>query len=160
VIWTGDKANIENAKELFWKKIQLKIEKYELSPVVSVDKLTSLYLQSIECTGIFREAPANNKLWRIKIPQLSVDIEKYRCAGGYFLEYNASSLKELKTIVNRKYQTLAYYGYDKKELSILVNEMHFNGIDRIVPIGRTTDFDLIWDGYDLVNVLSRECIIL
>jgi hypothetical protein len=38
--------------------------------------------------------------------------------------------------------------------------MRFNGIDRIVPIGKTTDFNLIWDGYDLINVLSRECMVL
>lgn len=29
------------------------------------------------------------------------------------------------------------------------------GIDRVVPIGKTMDFDLIWDGYDLVEQMSR-----
>ena len=30
------------------------------------------------------------------------------------------------------------------------------GIDRIVPIGKTMDFSLVWDGYDLIRSLSRE----
>jgi len=30
------------------------------------------------------------------------------------------------------------------------------GIDRIVPIGATMDFSLIWDGRNLINTLSRE----
>ena len=29
------------------------------------------------------------------------------------------------------------------------------GVDRIVPMGKTMDFDLIWDGYDLVSRLTR-----
>ena len=31
-----------------------------------------------------------------------------------------------------------------------------NGIDRIVPIGKTTDFSLTWDGFDLIDTLSRK----
>ena len=160
VIWTGDKKNISQAKEMFWSALQLRIDQYVLSPILSVDKLSALYLQSQDNAEIRREIPIDNKLWRIKVSELSVDIDKNRCAGGYFLEYDASTLNELKKIVNRKYQTLAYYGYNKEELSKLVLEMKFNGLDRIVPIGKTTDFSLIWDGYDLVNVLSRECVIL
>jgi hypothetical protein len=160
VIWTGTNENIEKAKEIFWSAIELKIQQYELSPLLSVDKLSTLYIQSQDKAVIKREISTNNKLWRVNISELTNDIDKYRCAGGYFLEYNAVSLKELVKIVNQKYQTMAYYGYEKEELSELVNEMRFNGIDRIVPIGKTTDFGLIWDGYDLINVLSRECVIL
>ena len=29
------------------------------------------------------------------------------------------------------------------------------GIDRIVPIGKAMDIDVIWDGHDLVRELSR-----
>lgn len=157
VIWTGDEKNISQAKEMFWSALQLRTEQYILSPILSVDKLSALFLQSQDTAEIRREIPVDNKLWRIKVSELSSDIDKNRCAGGYFLEYDASTLNELKKIVNRKYQTLAYYGYESEELSDLVKEMRFNGIDRIVPIGKTTDFSLIWDGYDLIRTLSREC---
>ena len=33
---------------------------------------------------------------------------------------------------------------------------HFNGIDRIVPIGQALNINLIWDGYDLSKILTRE----
>jgi len=160
VIWTGEKDNVSKAKEMFWNAIQIKIEKYELSPILSVDKLSALYLQSQDKAQIIRELPVNNKLWRINVSELTDDIDKNRCAGGYFIEYDAFSLEELKTIVNRKYQTLAYYGFEINELSKLVREMKFTGIDRIVPIGKTTDFSLTWDGFDLINMLSRECVII
>jgi len=31
-----------------------------------------------------------------------------------------------------------------------------HGVDRIVPIGHTMDFDLVWDGYNLVERLTRN----
>ena len=34
-------------------------------------------------------------------------------------------------------------------------ESGVKGIDRIVPIGHTMDFDLLWDGYDLVSQMTR-----
>ena len=34
-------------------------------------------------------------------------------------------------------------------------ESGIKGIDRIVPVGQTMDFDLIWDGYDLSRDLTR-----
>ena len=29
------------------------------------------------------------------------------------------------------------------------------GVDRIVPIGKAMDIDVIWDGFDLVRVIAR-----
>ena len=40
--------------------------------------------------------------------------------------------------------------------SNLIDQIRPSGIDRIVPIGRTMDFSLNWDGYNLINTLSRE----
>ena len=34
--------------------------------------------------------------------------------------------------------------------------MRPRGVDRIVPIGRTMDFSLMWDGYDLIRSMSRR----
>ena len=34
------------------------------------------------------------------------------------------------------------------------------GIDRIVPMGKSMDFSLIWDGYDLIRQMSRRITIL
>lgn len=30
-----------------------------------------------------------------------------------------------------------------------------NGVDRVVPIGKTMDFDFIWDGYNLSERMTR-----
>ena len=66
-----------------------------------------------------------------------------------------SHLDEIADIVTRKYQTLAYFGFEKNELEEFVLRNRLTGIDRIVPLGDTTAFSLIWDGNDLINTMSR-----
>ena len=31
-----------------------------------------------------------------------------------------------------------------------------SGIDRFVPVGQALNIELVWDGYDLNKILSRE----
>jgi hypothetical protein len=95
-------------------------------------------------------------LWRVKLNTLGNCIDDHRCNGGYFSEYHASSLSELVSIINPKYQTLAYYGVPKDSLIDFMSLDCPRGIDRLVPIGKTTDFSLNWDGYDLIETLSRK----
>jgi hypothetical protein len=161
LIWTGSVENVKKSKEIFWSLLYREVkEKYgEIQPVIAVDKLTALYSQAIHLDKVHKITSEDNFLWRIQIDSLPKDIDKFRCSCGYFTEYQTQSLFELNGIVNRKYQTLAYYGYSKEYLLDFIKKTHLSGIDRIVPIGHTMDFSLTWDGYDLIDTLSREIII-
>jgi hypothetical protein len=83
-------------------------------------------------------------------------VEFYKCSSGYFNEFTINSLDELLPIINRKYQTMRYIGFSKFEIYDWVNKFKPIGIDRIVPIGQTMDFSLVWDGFDFVSNLSRQ----
>ena len=52
-------------------------------------------------------------------------------------------------------QTITYYGIDEDEFKEFLEECRPVGVDRIVPIGKSMDFTLIWDGYDLIRQMSR-----
>ena len=160
MVWVGTENKIEKAKEYFWTALQQYVDrKYKLEPILAVDKLSAFYRQAI-LSDVVKEENKNNNLWRVRLRKLSADIPQYRCAGGYFSEYSTTDFNDLASIVTTKYQTLAYFGFSKDELQQFVLNNHIKGIDRIVPIGKTTDFSLIWDGYDLITMLSREISIL
>ena len=160
MVWVGTADKIEKAKEYFWTALQQHVDrKYKLEPILAVDKLSAFYRQAI-LSDVVKEENKNNNLWRVRLRKLSADIPQYRCAGGYFSEYSTTDFNDLASIVTTKYQTLAYFGFSKDELQQFVLNNHIKGIDRIVPIGKTTDFSLIWDGYDLITMLSREISIL
>ena len=162
VVWIGSESDVTKAKSLFWSALHTIVkQKYgAVQPVVAVDKLTALYNQAAQNEGVHQVSTEDNLLWRVAIDELQPRIEDFRCSSGYFTEYNATALDDLKKVINRKYQTLAYYGFEKSELTEFVLRSGLQGIDRIVPVGRSTDFSVVWDGYDLLYSLTRVCSIL
>jgi len=157
IIWLGNVENIKIAQKIFWDNLyELVKSRYQVQPVIAVDKLTSFYNQAALSDQIKKTNTPDNLIWRIELNDLSKDIDKFRCTSGYFSEYKATSLFELSKIIDRKYQTLSYYGIGKDDLIQFITQVKPNGIDRIVPIGKTTDFSLTWDGFNLIESLSRR----
>jgi len=156
VLWSGAVDNVQKAQQAFWGNLQNIAESnYDVQPIIAVDKLTSFYNQAIQMNNIKLVPKQDNLLWRVVLNELSHDIDNFRCNSGYFSEYHVQDMGELSGVINNKYQTLAYYGFSKDQLVDFIDQLKPLGIDRIVPIGRTTDFSLIWDGYNLINSLSR-----
>jgi hypothetical protein len=156
VVWTGAAAEIARAQAVFWPALhQVAAAKYTLQPVQAVAKLAAFYKAAVELQAA-REPGPDNLIVRVRLAELAGGLENYRCPGGFFAEYAAKSLEEIVPILNRKYQTLAYYGFGRDELEQLFRRHRFYGIDRVVPIGQTTNFTLVWDGHDLIRTLSRR----
>jgi len=161
VIWLGENKNVKSSQNIFWKNLHdLVKSEYLFQSVFALDKITAFFNHAISQPEIKLTDYTDNSLLRIKIENLHKDIDTFRCNSGYFSEYYASSLEELSSIITRKYQTLSYYGISKNNLQDFVETITPFGIDRIVPIGGTMDFSLIWDGYSLVETLSRKIEIL
>lgn len=160
VIWIGDAKTVETAQQIFWTAVNAQLHDYAIDAVAAIDKLTMLCTHADDEAGIHLMPPTDNKLWRVTLDRLSSDLDENRCAAGYFLEYATQDMMELSVAVNRKYQTLAYIGFEKAELDALMVKARFLGIDRVVPVGQTTDFNLTWDGHDLIYALSRACTVL
>ena len=97
----------------------------------------------------------NNLIWRVDNKELNQNIDDFRCASGYFNEFKIHHIDELNNIIKRNYQTLSYFGVDKNEFVSFFTKKRPLGIDRVVPIGKTLDFSLNWDGYDIINQMSR-----
>ena len=157
LLWIGSFKKVEEAKNIFWKSLHILVSnRYEIQPITSIDKLTNFYKQTIETNKIILENSKDNLILRVKLNDLNDNIDCFRLHSGYFSEYHASSIMELSKIVNKKYQTLSYYGFTKENLKNLISKLGPKGIDRIVPIGRTMEFSSVWDGYELINTLSRR----
>lgn len=82
-------------------------------------------------------------------------IEDIRGVNGIFYQKYQSKLNDLKKFITSKCQTVSYYGFDKAEFKNFLKEMENNGIDRIVPIGTSMNINLTWDGFDMINSLSK-----
>lgn len=155
IYWLGDRSETAKAQEKFWNAVHEFISgKYVLEPVVAVNKYTAACRMAIELDAKI-EPQTDNLISRIEVEKLTENLPEYRCAGGSFIEFCGTDLNALKKIVNEKYQTLSYFGADRQQLADFVISNGLKGIDRIVPVGKTADFQLVWDGYDLIMEMSR-----
>lgn len=148
-------AQLEEAKLRFWKAVHDYTEKkYQYQDVMSVDKLTAFYKQAVGMDCV-KEETEDNLIMRTELKELPKNIDEFRCACGYFSEYNIDCLEEILPIVTIKYQTMAYFGFEQEDLKAFVHKYRPLGLDRIVPFGETTAFALKWDGYNLIDTFSR-----
>lgn len=81
---------------------------------------------------------------------------QHSCGGGYFYVKEINSLAHIVDFINNKVQTISYFGLNQNELLELAKQTAGIGVDRFVPIGKSLDFDYIWDGYNLCEELSSK----
>jgi hypothetical protein len=155
VVWIG--SNAREAQDCFWSEFHdYARERYSLQPIQAVEKHSALCKLAATHDGVHLITGLDNLIVRVKVDQPEADLMDFRGNSGYFLEYEAKEIEEIMPLCTSKCQTLSYYGIDPNELKEFVMTSRPKGIDRIVPIGKTMDFALIWDGYDLIRSLSRE----
>lgn len=179
VYWLG-REEVSEARERFWRCVWLEArERYALEPIAAVDKLIAECSVALNIEGARVENAGvsgrqgdkrqgdkrledkglgnrgDNLVSRIFIPSLEVGLERYACACGSFIESSGECIDELLRVASKQYQTLAYFGLDPQMILERVKSLGIAGIDRIVPLGRTSDFALKWDGYDMIRMMSR-----
>ena len=153
VVWYGkEKAR---AKQVFWENLmELVKNKYRFQPIQGVDKLTTEYLAAAKFE-INEIRIGDNRLVRNHISKLSPDLMNYRGNSGFFYEYDIEDIMEIRDFCDDTHcQTIGILG-DPEMIRPLL-QSGIRGVDRVVSIGHTMDFDLVWDGYDLVDVLTRK----
>ncbi len=156
IIWIGDTETVRQAQNRFWTAVQhyVAAHYHNFQEVMAVDKWTALCRQAIGM-DIHRIDTEDNTLLRTEAERLTQDIEHYRCLGGYFTEYATLHIEDIVQIVDSRYQTLSYYGLNSEDLGLFVHSLRLSGIDRIVPVGETTAFSFVWDGYNLIDQMTR-----
>jgi hypothetical protein len=158
VVWAGDNNENEKAKKLFWDKFKTYVSSQqpeEISPADIVNKLVAECSIAIE-NSVEIENIENPYINKIKIKNISEINEDLHCGTGLFYELNIENFEDILPYMTKKHQTVAQYGFSHEELRKMIYKNMPEGIDRIVPIGKSLDFSYIWDGYDLFRSFCRE----
>lgn len=153
IFWSGTK--IEEAKGVFWKALHDEIQDYDMAPVTTVDKLLTFckYAAVEECK---LSVETDLRIMRVELESLGQNVLDNMGNSGFFYEYNISDISEILPICGWNLQTLSYIGCDETQLRELILLNAPDGVDRIVPVGKTMDFGFIWDGRDVIREMTRE----
>ena len=153
VIWLGEKKS--EARKKFWSKLEeIVVNEYEMKPIQAVDKFESFCVLAANMEGV-KLVGENNIVQRVEVPQLTPKIMEYKNGGGYFFEYEANELEEIVPMLSKSCQTIAYLGVEKERIQNIVRINGVRGVDRIMPVGKTMELQFVWDGYDMIETMSR-----
>lgn len=155
IVWLNADNNIEESKRIFWDALEKEVsDRYELQPIQAVDKFSMATELSMKKDGV-RLTRKGNKLFVIDLDSLTSDVMDYKMSGGYFFQYSAASLNEITPIMGKMCQTVAVFGLDKRSVVNFVLEKGVRGVDRVVDIGDTMGLEFTWDGFRMIEAMSR-----
>ena len=149
IVWIGAEAS--QARQTFYEYLKRVIvqKKYVVPLAAQLEKLTHTYLAAMQAEKVDR---LNNEL----IVVYNTTLPKEHCGYGVLHDLCVSDLEELLEHISRKEQTLSYFGIDSETLRSWAQRLRGRGIDRIVPIGQALQFDILWDGYNLLDEFSSK----
>ncbi len=153
VVWLGKET--QAARELFWQHFHAFAALLPPEPVAAVNKLTRLCLLGATWPGVKRFLQTTTCWYASNCLEVNSAVMDLRGNCGFFLEYVAESLDDIMPVCGERCQTLATFGIENATVTAWLAARRPQGIDRVVPFGRTLDFTLQWDGYDLVAMLTR-----
>lgn len=153
VVWLGEKK--KEARKRFWAKLnEIVLRDYSMKPIQAVDKYSMLCALSMKEEGV-QLISENNYVVRVGVERLTSSLMDYKSGGGYFFEYEAEELSDILPVLTKQCQTVSVLGINKKEIKEIVFQYGVRGVDRIVPLGQTMGLEFVWDGYKMIESMTR-----
>ena len=154
IIWLGKSKKIKN---IFWEKLFQFVKKnYDQPSIASIDKLSDLYNSIILNKEIKKIQTFERFIYVVTLKKLQENLDKLRGRWGFFYQIDLENFVNIKDFITDKFQTMTYFGIDRKNLQTFILNNHLNGLNRIVPIGQALDINFYWDGYDILNMLTKK----
>lgn len=154
IFWIGKKN--EKLQNYFWEEVSKFAKKnFIFDDIHVVDKYSNLIENIINQNEFKGLKTFKNFLYVINPSSKTNKIENIRGINGTFFQKNINEIKKLKKYITKKCQTISYFGFDNVYLKTFLLNNNLLGVDRVVPIGKALEIDIIWDGYDVINSLSR-----
>lgn len=154
IFWYGNKTN--KAKIKFWTELHYFAKNnYNLEYASSFYKYDRLLSDILTNTNYINHTNYGGYIYCINLKNKHINLTDLVSRWGYFYQFDIKNINMVLNLSNNNTQTLTYFGFKKEMILKNFNLKYFKGIDRIVPVGQALDINLNWDGYDVINTLTR-----
>jgi hypothetical protein len=159
IAWVGSAEERVPAQRAFWDALAKEVERRgtEYPEMVGLNKQVAAYVAAAR--GVVDQVAPGVTSTISRVHVSGTDAGGFReieCGGGLFFEMELERLDELANVVTERDQTLSHFGFAAGELRHLALSLPTRAVDRMVPVGTALDFSTVWDGYDLIQILSRQ----
>ena len=155
VIWIGESGSVRAAMARFWSGLdQFLRVSYRSSSTVGLEKILDV-LSLVEEVGVPVQINHGSNL----IFRFSEEVSRQgNLRFGQFYEASVKRLKDASQRLRGDEQTLTYFGFSPFELEPLIADGTLI-VDRLCPVGTALNFGAIWDGKDVIGMLSRRIVV-
>jgi hypothetical protein len=156
LVWLGGAEACAQGAQLFIAELdaQIKARRYQLPTGAYLDKLT-FACGAVMDGGVIGYEARGNELCVLSLRSLQV-LRRDHCGAGLLFQCATERLDDLAEIIERRDQTLTHFGFTTEELFQFAHALNGRGIDRMVPIGKALEFHRYWDGFDLLQEMTRR----
>ena len=155
VFWIGAPETTEAAACAFERALQTEVERRQFEPSVSSAVHRRTYAFGVAATADVRVVLEHPGFVGVHLHDRGA-LDKDVCGGGLFRHLPVTGLEEVQAFVDDGDQTLTYWGLDGDRLANFAAGTGARGLDRVVPIGEALAFDVVWDGFHLIDDMLRR----
>ncbi len=155
MVWQGEAAETAAASQEFLALLQIQTERrgYQVQTATRLNRFA--YACGAAVDGVAAAYRNVGELTILDVESLERFSRKH-CGGGLLFQHRVSALEEVVPFIERRDQTMTYFGFELEELRAFAARLNGRGVDRIVPAGQALQFNRFWDGYDLFQELTRH----
>lgn len=155
IFWMKDTIYDNQAKERFYYSIFEEAKKYDLADIKCTEKYTLATEYIMRYPEIINLKKYENRMYLLRMEKIPKELEQIRGKYGVFFECDIERINEISEFITEKTQTCLYFGLEAKKIWEEFSQANVKGIDRIVPIGQGLNITVDWDGFNVINELSR-----
>jgi len=155
VFWVGGEQGWPQAIEEFERRLQAEVSRREYVPSASNSVHRLVHAFGLAADAEVRVGLEHPGFIGVQVPDART-LDKRICGGGLIRHARIDDLGQLEAFVSDEDQTVTHFGFDRDELARLATRIGAGGVDRIVPIGEALSFQVNWDGFDLIDDLTRK----
>ncbi len=155
IFWVGVDPVVTQAQERFWRHFAHARALQDPGPAARVARITDMLALAAQGTLTRLLQPLEAYPARATGPRLDRSVIDSHGGHGWFFEVAAPDVDAVAEQLEDRIQTVVAHGLSREDAARLVNGVRGRGVDRIVRIGRAVEFDHVWDGDSLFNLLTR-----
>jgi acyl-CoA reductase LuxC len=155
IFWVGAPDAAQSAARDFEHALQAEAERRRFQPPVASAVSRRTYAFGMAASADVRVVLEHPGFVAVDVHDRAA-LDKDVCGGGLFRHVTVSRLSEILAFVDEGDQTLTHWGLDGAALRDFAAGAGARGLDRLVPVGQALAFDVVWDGFHLVDDMLRR----
>jgi Acyl-CoA reductase (LuxC) len=155
VFWIGEPEVGQAAAAEFERALQVEVERRQFVPPVASAVHRRAYAFGLAASTDVEVVLEHPGFVGVHLRNWAA-LDKEICGGGLVRHLRVRHLSEVLAFVGEGDQTATQWGLESDALAEFAAQAGVRGLDRVVPIGEALAFDVVWDGFHLIDDMMRR----